>query len=171
MKRTHGRSIVELLACLLIGALMLTSALPAFTATRQRSQQAQTVNQMLGTLHYARSSAVMGRGTIALCSGDASCLPTRTWTGQLLVFADLNESGQLEHGEGLLQQVSLPSGYSWYWSNFRSRAYLQFVADGTTLALNGTFTLCLKGAPLQQIVINLTGRVRTQAAPKNARCS
>lgn len=170
MKRMHGQTLVELMVCLLIGGVMLTLALPAFTSTLQRNQQTQAVNQLLGALHYARGSAVMGRKTIALCSGDALCNPEQVWQSQLLVFADLNRNGQLDSGEELLQQLHLPKGYSWRWSNFRSRSYLQFEADGTTRALNGTFTLCHDGIPARQIVINLTGRVRTQAAPIDARC-
>ncbi|UTW06694.1 GspH/FimT family pseudopilin [Pseudomonas benzenivorans] len=170
MQRTHGRSLVELLGCLLIGTLTLTSALPAFTSTLQRNKQAQATNQLLGALHYARGAAVTGRVTTTLCSGLGPCAQEREWRDRLLIFTDLNENGQHDAGEELLQQLYIPSGFSWRWSNFRSRSYLQFEADGTTLALNGTFTLCDQNTPKQQVVINLTGRVRTQAAPANARC-
>jgi len=171
MERMHGQTLVELMVCLLIGGIVLTLALPAFTSTLQRNQQTQAVNQLLGALHYARSSAVMGRKTIALCSGDAPCNPEQTWQNQLLIFNDLNKNGQLDNGEALLQQLPLSKGYSWYWSNFRSRPYMQFEADGTTRALNGTLTLCHADTPTRQIVINLTGRARLQAAPGNTRCS
>lgn len=171
MKRMHGQTLVELMVCLLIGGIILTSALPAFTSTLQRSQQTQAVNQLLGALHYARGTAVMSRKTIALCSGNAPCSPEQVWQSQLLIFDDLNKNGQLDNGEALLQQLPLPKGYSWRWSNFRSRSYLQFEADGTTRALNGTLTLCHADDPTRQIVINLTGRARTQAAPGDARCS
>ncbi|NQD91970.1 pilus assembly protein [Pseudomonas sp. CrR25] len=171
MKRMHGQTLVELMACLLIGSIMLTSAVPAFTSTLQRNRQTQNVNQLLGALHYARGSAVMGRKTIAVCSGDLLCSPDKVWHRQLLVFDDRNENGQLDTGEELLRQIYVTQGYSWRWSNFRSRSYLQFEADGTTPALNGTFTLCHENLPAQQIVINLTGRARTQAAPSNARCN
>ncbi|MNF65691.1 Type II transport protein GspH [compost metagenome] len=171
MKRMHGQTLVELMVCLSIGGIILTSALPTLTSTLQRSQQTQNVNQLLGALHYDRGSAVMGRKTIALCSGSTLCNPEQVWQNQLLVFDDLNRNGQLDNGEELLQQLSMPQGYSWRWSNFRSRSYLQFEADGTTPALNGTLTLCHANAPTRQIVINLTGRARTQAAPGDARCS
>ncbi len=171
MERMHGQTLVELMVCLLIGGIMLTSALPVFTSTLQRNQQTQAVNQLLGTLHYARGSAVMGRKTIALCSGDALCNAEQVWQDQLLVFDDRNRNGQLDSDEELLQQLPMQKGYSWRWSNFRSRPYLQFEADGTTRALNGTLTLCNQDTPSRQIVINLTGRARTQAAPGDARCS
>lgn len=171
MERMHGQTLVELMVCLLIGGLLLTSAVPALTSTLQRGQQTQAVNQLIGALHYARSSAVMGRKTIALCSGEAPCNPEQTWRSQLLIFDDVNKNGQLDNGETLLQQIFLLEGYSWYWSNFRNRTYMQFEADGTTRALNGTFTLCHADSPTMQIVINLTGRARIQAAPGGTSCS
>jgi type IV fimbrial biogenesis protein FimT len=171
MNRMHGQTLVELMTCLLIGGIMLTFAIPALTSTQQRSQQTQAVNQLLGVLHYARGTAVMGRKTIALCSGDTKCSTENIWQNQLLIFDDLNRNGQLDGGEELLQQLHMQKGYSWRWSNFRSRSYLQLEADGTTRALNGTFTLCHENIPSRQIVINLTGRTRTQSAPNGARCS
>lgn len=170
MKRMHGQTLVELMVCLLIGGIMLTLALPAFTSTLQRNQRTQAVNQLLGALHFARSSAVTGRTTMALCSGSANCDSEKIWRSQLLVFDDRNDNGQLDVDEQLQRQITLRDGYSWRWSNFRSRPYLQFEADGTTRALNGTFTLCHDDIPARQIVINLTGRVRTQAAPVDASC-
>jgi type IV fimbrial biogenesis protein FimT len=171
MERMHGQTLVELMVCLLIGGTMLTAAIPAFTATSQRNQQTQVVNQLLGALHYARGSAVMGRRTVALCSGGAACAPTTVLQNQLLIFDDRNLNGQLDSNEYLLQQLPLAEGYSWNWSNFRSRPYLQFEADGTTRALNGTFTLCQGSTAKRQIVINATGRARTQKAASSSHCS
>lgn len=171
MERMHGQTLVELMVCLLIGGIVLTTAIPAFTSTSQRNQQTQAVNQLLGALHYARGSAVMGRKTIALCSGGTVCGPETTWQNQLLIFDDRNLNGQLDSSEYLLQQLPLPEGYSWSWSNFRNRPYLQFEADGTTRALNGTFTLCHNSKPTRQVVLNVTGRARTQKAANSAHCS
>lgn len=171
MKKIHGQTLVELMVCLLIGGIMLTSAIPAFNSSIQRNQQTQAVNQLLGALHYARGSAVMGRQTIALCSGETLCGLTNAWRNQLLIFDDRNLNGQLDSNEYLLQQLPLPEGYSWNWSNFRDRIYLQFEADGTTRALNGTFTLCHDSTATRQIVLNVTGRARTQLAATNAPCN
>lgn len=171
MKQMRAQTLVELMVCLLIGGIMLTFAIPALTSTQQLSQQTQAANQLLGALHYARSTAVLSRTTVALCSGGTDCSAENIWQSQLLVFGDLNRNGQLDSTEELLQQLSMPKGYSWQWSNFRSRSYLQYEADGTTRALNGTFTLCHEDTPTKQIVINLTGRARTQSPSNDAPCS
>ena len=46
----------------------------------------------------------------------------------------------------------------------------QFEPDGTTRAQNGTFTLCKDGKPLHQVVVSLSGRVRSQLPTSQASC-
>lgn len=170
MKTMHGQTLAELMICLVIGGIALITAIPAFTSASQRNQQTQTVNQMLAGLHYARSVAVLGSKTTTLCSGEMTCNAEKKWHGKLLIFDDTNLNGQLDNDENLLHQFSVSKGYSWYWSNFRNQPHLQYENDGTTRALNGTFTLCYDNTPSRQIVLNLTGRARTQAAPADTPC-
>jgi type IV fimbrial biogenesis protein FimT len=170
MKNMHGQTLIELMVSLLVVGTLLTSALTTFPSLLRSHQQTQAVNQLVGALHYARAVSAQERTTVTLCPGKQQCDPTKIWQGQLLAFSDPNLNGQLDGGEKPLQQFHLQVGYSWQWSNFRNRPYIQLEADGTTRALNGTFTLCQQGNATKQVVINLTGRVRTQTAPANARC-
>jgi type IV fimbrial biogenesis protein FimT len=170
MKTMHGKTLIELMASVLIAGILLTSALTTFPSFLRSHQQTQVVNQLVAALHYARAVAAFERTTVTLCPGKENCDPTKIWQGQLLTFTDPNLNGQLDGSEKPLQQFNLQSGFSWQWSSFRNRPYIQLEADGTTRALNGTFTLCQQGHATKQVVINLTGRVRTQTAPANAHC-
>ena len=170
MKKIYGHSLLELLICLCIGCLLFNTAIPILNATAQRNQQAQLVNQLVGTLHFARSNAVMGKSTVSICAGNNPCNTAKVWSDELLVFHDPNQNGQLDPGERVLRQEPLAASYKWHWSNFRNRSFLQFKRDGTTPALNGTFTLCKTGQPIKQVVINITGRVRTKIAKPSAQC-
>lgn len=170
MKTMHAFSLLELLICLSISSIILSVATPSLQEVIQNNQKTQTVNQLLGALQFARGSAIFGRSTIGVCAGADVCSDTLTWRNHLLVFADANQNGQLDFDEELLRTDNLPDDLAWHWSNFRDRNYLQFEQDGTTRALNGTLTLCRDGQPLKQIVINLAGRLRTQAPPVNAQC-
>ncbi|MGF6691049.1 type IV fimbrial biogenesis protein FimT [Metapseudomonas resinovorans] len=170
MKSRHGHTLVELLFCLLIAGILLSFAIPSFVSTVERSRQTEAVNQLLGALHYARSTAVMERKVVGICSGESTCSDDARWVDQLLVFIDDNRNGHLDTNEKLLRGFPLPADQSWTWKNFRRKRYLQFKPDGTTLALNGTFTLCREGEAIRQLVINLTGRVRTRAPSANAQC-
>lgn len=166
-----GYTLVELIACLTIAAITLATALPPLKSTLERGQQAEATNLLLGALHYARGSAVIGRTLVSLCAGSVTCSNSQHWQSDLLVFNDRNKNGQIDETETLLKKIATPPGYSWYWSNFRRTSYIQYEPDGTTRALNGTFTLCHENQPRKQIVINLTGRVRTQAPGASAICN
>lgn len=170
MKKKHGHTLVELMLCLLIGGIMLGLALPSFSTLLESSEQAQLTNQLLGHLHYARGTAVLEKVTVALCAGQTQCDDAASWQRQILIFVDKNTNGQLDPDERVLRQELLPAGYSWQWSNFRQRPHALFDPDGTTHALNGTFTLCKHGTAMRQIVISLSGRPRTQSPSSSAHC-
>lgn len=170
MKLTHGYTLIELIVCLLIAAIMLSFAAPSFIKLVQDSRQAQSVNQLLGGLNYARGEAVIGRRTVGICSGDTSCDGSRNWRQSLLIFEDNNRNGQLEPDENLLRRLELLADTSWNWSRFGQRPYLQFEANGTTRAANGTLTLCTNRLARHQLVISLSGRIRSRMPPPAARC-
>ncbi len=170
MKNLHGHTLAELMICLSIGGTLLGIALPSLTTTLHNARQAEATNLMLGAVYYARSSAALGRQRVSLCSGETQCVRQRTWQNDLLVFTDANNNGQIDPGDTLLRQITTPARASWYWSSFRNLHYLQFDTDGTTRAANGTLTLCLENQPSRQIVINITGRPRTQSPTAKARC-
>ncbi|NWL79232.1 pilus assembly protein [Pseudomonas taiwanensis] len=171
MKSRYGHTLVELLFCLLIAGILLGAALPSFVSTVERNRQTEAVNQLLGALHYARGKAVMERKVVAICGGGNPCAESVEWRGQIVVFHDQNKDGQQSPGEDIMLSLDLPESDSWFWVNFRRKTYLQFLPDGTTHSLNGTLTLCRQNRPLQQIVINVTGRPRTRAPLENARCN
>jgi type IV fimbrial biogenesis protein FimT len=170
MKNNTGYSLAELLLCIAIGSILLSTALPPLTATLLHSRATAATNQLLGTMAFARSSAVFQGQVVGLCAGQDQCKQSRNWQDNLLVYIDGNRNGQLDENEYLLRELPLPSGHHWHWSNFRQKPFLQFQPDGTSRALNGTFTLCRAGSPQRQLVLNVSGRSRTQPAPDNARC-
>lgn len=171
MKNSHGYTLLELLICLAVFICLASLGIPHLNHLHQQMAQRATTNSMLGALHYARSQAVFSRISTSLCNGELSCSSSTTWQNGLLVFSDPNANGQLDAGEVLLQRLAIPEDYSWRWSSFRSRTRISFANDGTTLALNGTFTLCHKTTPTRQIVVSVTGRPRVQPPTPQARCS
>jgi type IV fimbrial biogenesis protein FimT len=170
MQKINGHTLFELMICLFIASTLLGIAAPTLTSALQDNQQKQLLSRLVSILNYARGSAVFDRSTVTICPGATHCLNTANWTNQLLIFNDQNQNGQMEAEEQLLRTDQVSEGYSWIWSNFRHRSYLQFEQDGSPRALNGTLTLCRAGQPLKQIVINVTGRVKTQSPSLSARC-
>lgn len=170
MKPPKGHTLVELLFCLLIAGILLSLATPSFVVTVENSRQTEAVNQLLGALHYARGVAVMERRVVSVCAGEIECADKPVWKGHILVFNDRNRNGRLDGDERLLFSNRLPDGHHWYWRSFRTQNHLSFSPNAATTALNGTFTLCKEDLALQQVVISLSGRVRTQSPSRTARC-
>ncbi|MEK1907413.1 MAG: GspH/FimT family pseudopilin [Pseudomonas sp.] len=162
MQKNHGHTLPELMICLLLVSSLASIATPSFSALLLNNQKAQQTNILLGVLHYARNTAVLSKETVTVCAGTTQCSPSDIWSGSLLVFIDRNGDGIRDKDEPLLRQATLDDSHSWKWLNFRKRPHLIYERNGTTQALNGTFTLCRTGKALHQVVISLSGRIRSQ---------
>lgn len=167
-RKSYGRTLLELISALTILSILMAAALPTLQSTLQNIERTQTINQMISILHHARSRAVFSRSVVTLCSGATHCSGNQYWQGNLLLFLDHNANGQLDENDELLYQTRVADDFSWHWN--RARGHIQFEADGTTRALNGTLTLCRNHTPQRQVVIALAGRVRNQAPGRGAGC-
>ncbi len=171
MNRTRGIGLLELMTGLAVAGILLSLALPGFAALLRHQHKAQDTNQLLSLLHFARTEAVLSRRTIGICSGRATCSGSTRWQEGLLVFVDTDLNGRLDSHEELLRHEPLPTDTRWLWQSFQKRSYILFEADGTTRALNGTFTLCRGTTAFNEVVVNLIGRVRTQSPSASSACS
>lgn len=171
MKNAHGHTLIELLFCLIALTGLASIGIPHLIHAHQQMNQRIATNSMLGALHYARNQAVTSRIKTSLCNGQLACTNNPIWRDDLLIFSDPNGNGQLDNGEVLLQKLTIPEGYTWRWSSFRSRTRISFASDGTTLSLNGTFTLCDRTTPTRQIVVSITGRPRIRPPEPDAHCT
>lgn len=171
MRCPRGVSLVELIMVLAIMAILVTAALPSYIKLIQHQERVQLVNQMMGALHYARSKAVNERRIVAVCSGINQCESERIWRTQIMVFTDPEAIGQLIPKQVADFQSEILKGYTWHWKSFRRQPYLQYNANGTTRALNGTLLLCRGEHPVHSIVISFSGRARPESPSRRARCT
>jgi len=167
-RKSYGRTLIEVMSALAILSIMLTIALPNLQNLLDSNARAQTVNQMVAVLHHARSSAVFSRRIVTLCPGQERCSGSQQWRGNILLFLDRNANGQMDADDELIHQAVITKEFAWHWN--RTKGHIQFEPDGTTRALNGTFTLCKDGIPESQVVVGLSGRTRTQSPKKGASC-
>ncbi len=157
-----GFSLWQLLATTAIAAVLLGSALPSFSLTFVKSRNAASVNLLLGSLHFARSVAVMQAVPTVVClSADGRrCIEqpgtdARGW----LVFSDVaaGTGAQIDPDDTLLRAVELPDRMSVRGSR-SAVAYWPVARAGTT----ATFLLCHDGHPQhgRAIIVSQTGRAR-----------
>ena len=166
--KSYGRSLIELISISFILSIVAMIALPNLQDLSNKNARTQTVNQMMSLLHHGRSSAVFSRRIVSLCHGAKSCSGSTRWDNSLLIFVDKNANGQRDAEDELLLHADIADQFSWHWN--RTKGYVQFEADGTTRAMNGTLTLCRRGIPEHQVVISLAGRIRSQQPGRTARC-
>ena len=136
MHKQYGYSAIEIMLCLVISTLLLCSALPQFKQLKQRTQEVQWTNQLLGHIHYARSQAVFSKEHVSLCTGLASCNPLPNWHDQLLTFIDRNGNGRLEAGDHLIRTLALPADAHWKWSAPCTEWHFDAVLSKSTAAAN-----------------------------------
>lgn len=166
MRYRAGLTIVELLVGLAVVAALCALALPAMRQFVETQRATAAVNQLIGTVQFARSAAVTASATVTLCpSGDGARCGTRdAWHAGSLVFEDLDGDGRRGQRERVLRHFpALPPGSRVYWKSFRNRSYLSFTPTGLTAWQNGHFRYCPHDADprhIREIVINPQGRVR-----------
>jgi type IV fimbrial biogenesis protein FimT len=173
MNRTCLRAftLIELLITTAVFSVLLSIAVPSLGSLMERNQQTTTTHDLLTALSHARGLAINRRELVSLCAGIDSCEASANWEKTIFIFSDPNRNGQFDAGEQLHRVVTLPDRYRWNWSNFRSKTFMSFKANGTTNSLNGTYTLCSGSEAIQQLAINITGRLRTRSPKDNSACS
>ncbi len=94
-KPAIGFTLIEMLAVLAIGAILVAVGLPSFSYMIDRNRVAGEVNEMLADLALTRSEAIARRGRVIMCRSTTPTLATATcdaastdWSSGWIVFVD-----------------------------------------------------------------------------------
>ncbi|MBR9827417.1 MAG: prepilin-type N-terminal cleavage/methylation domain-containing protein [Oceanospirillales bacterium] len=163
--RQRGLTLVELLLCITILAILTSLAPPAFTDLLARSRLGAVETDLTGLLASARSSALMRNQRVTLChSADGQqCADTRrqgthAWSGGLL-FVDLDQNRTVSNDETVFYVANFSSAATILWNRGDSLVYQP---DGTVLGgSNGTFTIQTPNSTREhRVIVSMMGRVR-----------
>jgi type IV fimbrial biogenesis protein FimT len=155
----------QVLIATAVAAVLAAGVLPSFSHTSIRARSAASINLLLGSLHLARSAALLTAQPTALCltADHATCLAgeaieARGW----LVFHDVRRSHpvRLDAEDTLLRSATLPEGV-FALGNRTAVNYWPVARAGTPV----TFLLCHRGQPQhgRAVIVSQSGRVRTAA--------
>ncbi len=173
-----GLTLLELVVTLAVLAIMLTIAIPGFTAIIHASRLSTATNDMVAALHLARSEAIKRNGRAVLCkSADGlACSASGGWDQGWMVFHDANNNAALDAGETSIRtQSALPNGLR-LTGNSPVSHYISYAPTGATKQSSGalqmgTLTLCQESTSSvegRQIIISRTGRPRTKKVSLSA---
>jgi type IV fimbrial biogenesis protein FimT len=169
MSRQDGYTLVELLACLAVMAVMAGVAVPSMRGLWLDAARTREVNQFVQAVHLARAEAIKRNGLASLCAsaGTATCAAAGTpWQQGWMVFANLDAESpaQRDADEPVLQTYGAwPSG-----SITGNRSTLSFRAFGQA-GITATFTFCdTRGSDAARaVIISQTGRPRVATRKSN----
>ncbi|TDJ38625.1 MAG: prepilin-type N-terminal cleavage/methylation domain-containing protein [Gammaproteobacteria bacterium] len=161
-----GFSLTELLVSLAILAGLASLAGPGMVRLVQQERSTAALNQLLGAVHLARSSAITRGAIVTLCpsANGQTCAGRNRWHEGAIVFSDEDRDGRRDPDDALLRALpGFPDSSRVYWRSFRNKSYLQINGRGMTNWQNGHFLYCpANGDPrlARQLILNAQARVR-----------
>jgi type IV fimbrial biogenesis protein FimT len=163
--KQRGFTLIELLISIVILAVLLGLAAPAFVELVRNNRIQTSADQFFTSLILARSEALKRNQPVVMCKSNdgENCTTANDWAQGWLTFADEDADNTLDAGEPIINaHQGLPGGYTLKTkgTNFTNR--LTYRQDGSASGFD-TFVLCdAKGdkASAKEIVVNIVGRPR-----------
>lgn len=159
MRTERGLTVVELLVAMVIAAVMMTFAIPAFNDFTSQRRMTSSVNSVVAAVNYARNEAARQATAVSVQAVDASDRDSEWGAGFCVTLGnpgdcDVAMQNFAAAGEGLSLDGTdgFDGGDSW---TFNSRGVLTNVAVGSV-------EICGEDAdddPGRRLRINATGRV------------
>lgn len=181
----RGFTLLELLITLALLAIIAAIAAPSMAETLERSRANALALQLTGSLHLARTFAVLHQRPTVICKSSSGnqCSTTGDWSQGWIVFEDLDADGDCAapaaaevcaDGGRILRSESLrnPSSIKLL-GNQNIQSKVRYNPQGRVSGTNGTFTLCRSrdNAILGGIVVSTPGRIRKAEAGDSTKCN
>jgi len=166
MRKMHGFTIVELMICIAIAAILCAVSAPALGSLVHGETSRAARNALVTSLNVARNMAVTGQGHVAVCPSNdqRTCSDGEWWQGGWIVFEDKNADGERNADERVIESVQTQNGMAILTGAARERVIYR--GDGTSPGTNLTFTFCdrLGAKKASTVVVSNSGRPRQAGA-------
>ena len=161
--RQRGFTLGEVLTTLAVAGVSLSLVVPSLASVTRSNLRAGAINELVGTLHLARSEAITRNSPIVVCPSKDSrtCAPV-AWESGWIRFVDVNGNFEADAGEAVLGDSLPVAGMTIRTDAFASA--LGFAPTGRIGAPDGfegggDFTFCSEpgGADVQVVVVSALG--------------
>jgi len=173
LDRQNGFTLIELMFAIGLSAMLFGMAAPAMSHLISNSRQTGAINDLISSMHKARSTAVTTNTRVTMCtSDDGDNCNISSWQEGWIVFSDRNSDQSLDGNETIIASSSLTKNL-----NIESEQFKQFMMyrpNGRVMntSINGNlgeFTFCdSRGSEFAKVlIIDLSGRPRTSRKRAN----
>lgn len=163
----EGFTLIELMVVLVIVAVLLAIALPSFSVLTLRTKLRSYTNDIVTSVHLARSEAIKRNREITLCvsnSDGTDCNGSGTWDQGWIVLDDPNDM-VIKWQQAAPSDITLKEKDGIHTIKFKSSGL-----NGTP----ATFYLCAAkstaGVKEIQVPVSATGRPRADNDPSSTYC-
>jgi type IV fimbrial biogenesis protein FimT len=159
----RGFTLGETLTALAVVGIGLSLAMPGLGSLTRGNHLAASVNQLVATMHVARSEAVTRNARVTVCaSSDGSNCDGQAWEQGWIAFLDADADGEHSSSEMVLDEVSGLTGLAVRSLQFEES--FTYESDGHVSASgrngsSGAFSLCEPQAeePARVIILRANG--------------
>ena len=120
----------------------------------------------------ARGSAIMRRQPVVVCPRDRAftCRADSDWSQGWLMFFDADGNRQPDSRQDILRDENAPIHPSLRIVSSAGRTQLRYLPDGRSAGSNLSVRLCREDKLLAQVIVNNTGRIRSETASGSTPC-
>lgn len=166
-KPAKGFTLIELMVVIAIMAILLSLAVPSMSRFLAQWQLKSAVNAFSGSMRQARSEAIKSTRMVTVCPKVANAENCAgnvgDWVNGWVVYLDLNNNGQKDANEQVLQVKDGVAGMNTV-TVTGGRTAFSFMPSGLLRSQAGNMTFTPSNAEVnaKQVVISATGRMRVQ---------
>lgn len=128
MRKQQGISLIEMMATVAIGIILITAGLPSMSAWVQSNQLSSRASTLASTLRAARGEALTRNNTVTLSTSTSG-----DWAGIIDMYMDTsgdNDAFDESDGDEFIREIDLSSNIISIKSNSAANNYISFSGDG-----------------------------------------
>lgn len=183
----RGLSLIELMVTVVVLAIILAVAVPAFQGTIASNRLTTSTNDLLSAMAMARSEAIRRGGRVTVCkSADGTaCTTAGGWEQGWIVFTDGTRAGfspSIDIGESVIVVTRAHPDRITIQGTAPVVSYVSFAADGTVRTMTGgllsgrlrvcsTSTFLTDAGRARELSISSAGRLASSVPSVSIACA
>lgn len=167
-----GFSLVEALTVLAITAILLLIGVPSYAGLVESQRASSAMHLLTAHMASARITAITYRIPTVVCPSDRAggCRRDGDWSQGWLMFFDADGNRQPDSRQDILRDENAPIHPSLRIVSSAGRSQLRYLPDGRSAGSNISVRLCREDKLLAQVIVNNSGRIRSETASGSTPC-